>query len=112
MLCEELNVKKIILGAPEVMLDTDLTPELMQEGVAREVVRQIQVLRKNGGLAILDRIKIEWMADDPIVGTAIAAWQEYILNETLGDALVEASGLEAEAVSVAGSMVKLRVIKS
>ena len=48
---DELNVKKILFGdTPGVVLDTALTPELLEEGMMREIVRHIQDLRKKAGL--------------------------------------------------------------
>jgi len=53
---EELNVKQVVFGAPEVKLDTEITEELRLEGLAREVVRLIQDRRKKMGLNVEDRI--------------------------------------------------------
>jgi isoleucyl-tRNA synthetase len=70
-------------------LDTTLTPELVAEGVAREVVRYIQDARKNAGFAIADRIEV---SIDGIKGNAelesmIESWREYMCAETLAEAL-------------------------
>jgi isoleucyl-tRNA synthetase len=53
-------------GPYGVALDTELTPELIAEGVAREVVRAVQDLRKSAGLAVEDRIRL-WL-DSPRQG--------------------------------------------
>ena len=59
---DELNVKNVTLvkgnGEMKVQLDTDLTPELVLEGDARELVRQIQILRKEKGCTIDERIRV------------------------------------------------------
>src|SRR5690606_29798888 len=60
ILKEELNVKEVVLGADEETLNTDISEELRIEGVMRELVRSIQITRKNSGLEVADRIKLEW----------------------------------------------------
>ncbi len=56
---DEVNVKEVILDSAiedEVMLDITLTPELIQEGVVRELMRFVQDMRKNAGLSPKDTI--------------------------------------------------------
>jgi isoleucyl-tRNA synthetase len=79
---EELNVKKIVFGAPEVKLDTEITAELRLEGLAREVVRLIQDRRKKMGLNVEDRIRVCFEADG-LLARAIETHADYIKNETL-----------------------------
>jgi isoleucyl-tRNA synthetase len=79
---EELNVKEIKFGAPEVRLDTEITEELLLEGLAREVVRLIQNLRKTSGLNVEDRIHTCYVADG-MLARAIQKHADYIKNETL-----------------------------
>lgn len=69
-------------GAYLAALKTGLTPELIQEGLARELVRHIQELRKQAGLDIPDRIHLSVLAT-PRLAEAIAAHRSYILSETL-----------------------------
>src|ERR1700687_657932 len=79
---EELNVKKVIFGAPEVKLDTEITAELRLEVLAREVVRVIQDRRKKIGLNVEDRIHTCFEADG-LLARAIEKHADYIKNETL-----------------------------
>ncbi len=79
---EELNVKKVVFGAPEVKLDTEITEELRMEGLAREVVRLIQDRRKKMGLNVEDRIHTCFEADG-LLARAIEKHADYIRNETL-----------------------------
>jgi isoleucyl-tRNA synthetase len=79
---EELNVKGLIFGAPEVKLDTEITEELRLEGLAREVVRVIQDRRKKLGFNVEDRIHARYEADGMIL-RAIEKHGDYIKNETL-----------------------------
>ncbi|BAJ64311.1 isoleucine--tRNA ligase [Anaerolinea thermophila] len=69
-------------GAYLAALTTELTPELIREGLAREFVRRVQDLRKNAGLDIADRIEVVYQASDGLA-QAIEAFREYIMNETL-----------------------------
>ena len=81
-----------------VALDTHLTPELLAEGWAREVVSRIQTARKEQSLDYADRIRIRHRAAEPLAA-AIATHRDWILGETLGLEMTEtadAAGL-AEA---------------
>ena len=79
---EELNVKGLSFGAPEVKLNTEITEELRLEGLAREVVRAIQDRRKKLGLNVEDRIDTRYEADGMLV-RAMQRHAEYIKAETL-----------------------------
>jgi isoleucyl-tRNA synthetase len=65
-----------------VALDTRLTPELIAEGWAREVVHRIQSARKDAGLDYADRIRVRYRGDAGIE-EAVAAHRDWILGETL-----------------------------
>lgn len=65
-----------------VALETVLTEELIQEGLAREIVRTIQDARKQAGLDVADRIALE-VAGNQAVTDALAAYGDYVSTETL-----------------------------
>jgi isoleucyl-tRNA synthetase len=69
-------------GAYLAALKTDLTPALVREGLAREFVRRVQDLRKQADFDIADRIRV-YLQASPGLSAAVAAYQEYILGETL-----------------------------
>ncbi|HEY5157628.1 MAG TPA: DUF5915 domain-containing protein, partial [Anaerolineales bacterium] len=69
-------------GAYLAALVTELTPELVSEGMAREFVRRLQDLRKSADLDIADRIKVNVQAT-PGLKAAIEANRDYIMAETL-----------------------------
>jgi isoleucyl-tRNA synthetase len=75
----------------QIALSTVLTPELKQEGNARDFVRQVQQLRKDADLEIENRIRVFYETNDDDVLAAIAAWDDYIRAETLADAVAQAS---------------------
>src|SRR5262249_13774148 len=68
-------------------LDTTITPELAQEGLARDFNRLVQDQRKAMNLNISDRIVVIYSAA-PLVAEAIAAHSEYLRNELLAERLV------------------------
>ena len=61
---EEINVKEIKTGQKENKLDINITLELKNEGMARELVRSIQDLRKKSGLNPQDKINLEIETDE------------------------------------------------
>jgi isoleucyl-tRNA synthetase len=69
-------------GSYLAALVTALTPELELEGLAREVVRRVQDLRRQAELKVDDRIKVTYRASDR-VNAAIDSNKEYLMEETL-----------------------------
>jgi isoleucyl-tRNA synthetase len=63
-------------------LDTTLTDELIDEGVAREIVRSVQDARKQAGLQVSDRISLGVTGSDA-VEKALRAHRDYVMTETL-----------------------------
>ena len=49
-----------------VVLDTNLTPELLEEGFERELISKIQTMRKEAGFEVMDKIAVSYQADDKI----------------------------------------------
>ncbi len=58
IIADEVNVKKVVTGSSEIILDTDMTPELKDEGIARDIIRGIQDARKTENLTPSQRIKL------------------------------------------------------
>jgi isoleucyl-tRNA synthetase len=69
-----------------VAIDTELTNELVSEGLAREFVNRVQNMRKDAGFDVTDRIKIKFSGSKELVD-AIDSFREYISNETLAENL-------------------------
>jgi len=65
-----------------VGLSTDLTPDLVREGMVRDLIRNVQIMRKNANFAVEDRIKINGLIDGPL-GDALEDFKEFFCNETL-----------------------------
>lgn len=65
-----------------MILNTILTPELIEEGIARELVSKVQQMRKTKDFEVTDRITIYLSSDDEVM-KAVENFKEYIQNETL-----------------------------
>ncbi len=94
-----------------VALDMTITEELMQEGLAREIVNRVQNLRKTGGFEVTDRIELLIEKNDKIQD-AIDKYGDYICAETLAT-IIEVDtldGVEAEEL-VDGINVRLKIQK-
>ena len=76
---EEVNVKEITFGKT-LKLDTKITPELREEGIIREVIRQIQAMRKIAGLKPKDKISVNYFGQDQL-NEILAKNKEFILKE-------------------------------
>jgi len=78
-------------GAYLAALVTDLTPELVREGQAREFVRRVQDLRKQLDFDISDRIHIHFAASVGL-NEAVEMFREYIMGETLAVSMDQGEG--------------------
>ena len=73
-------------NAGVVVLDTEVTPELEREGLARDFIRLVQVARKDAGFNVSDRIAIE-VKTGPVGTEAIDAHRDTVMAETLAVSL-------------------------
>ena len=71
-----------------IILNTNLTEELIMEGIAREFVSKVQNLRKTKDFDIVDRINIYYSGDD-LVDKSVDEFKEFIKNETLAIELIK-----------------------
>ena len=78
-----------------VVLDTNLTPELIEEGFVREIISKIQTMRKDSGFEVMDHIKVSVCGNEKVEGI-VARNEAMIAGKVLADAFV---GEEALAVS-------------
>ena len=98
-------------GDLTVALDMTITDELMQEGLAREIVNRVQNLRKTGGFEVTDRIELLIEKNEKI-DAAVEKFGDYICTETLAtiNKVDTLEGVEAEEL-VEGINVKLKIQK-
>ena len=81
-----------------VGLSLELNEDLIQEGIVRDLVRQVQNVRKDAGFAVEDRINIYWELNGEFQ-EAISKFRKYFCNETLTTSIsndIDAEGYEAE----------------
>ena len=83
-------------GALTVALDLELTPELRNEGLAREIVKRIQTYRKESGFEITDRIRVV-IENQAQLAAAVEAFNEYIASQVLADSIEVADTLPGDA---------------
>lgn len=83
LLAEEINVKIVEFNSSldDFIIDWNLTPELIAQGYVREIIRNIQELRKTGGLTPKDAIAVYIQAPDEIIST-IKDSGDFIIKET------------------------------
>ena len=84
-------------GSLTVALEVELTEELKQEGMAREIINRVQNLRKDSGLEITDRIHII-IAPHAEIQKAVEGFGDYIRTQVLADDITIApnEGMEVE----------------
>jgi isoleucyl-tRNA synthetase len=70
-----------------VVLDTNLTPELVEEGFVREIISKIQTMRKEAGFEVMDHITIYYQADET-VSNIFEKYGETIKSDVLGQNIV------------------------
>ena len=92
-------------GVITIALDIELTPALIEEGIARELINRIQNLRKSSGLEITDRIAVQ-LENREEIAAAVTNCNEYIASQvlatslTLTDNLTDGTTLEMDGYNV------------
>ncbi len=105
IIMEEVNVKSVEHGEA-LMLDKTLTPELLEEGKIRELIRFVQAARKKAGLNVDDRIRLMVSMEVP------EAYREMLMNEVLAEELVkEGNFAYDEIVKVQGENIAISLEK-
>lgn len=90
-----------------IILDTELTPSLINEGIARELISKVQNLRKTKDFDVADRIVLYYDGDEEFK-KALMEFQAFVKQETLATTLTERSGLN-ETYDLNGHEVRLDV---
>lgn len=105
IIMEEVNVKSVEHGEA-LALDKTLTPELLEEGKIRELIRFVQAARKKAGLNVDDRIRLMVSMEVP------ETYREMLMNEVLAEELVhEGNFAYDEIVKVQGENVAISLEK-
>ena len=115
ILLEELNIKSARYGGEGggLTLDTEISEELKLEGLARDLVRKIQELRKQSGFAVEDRIRLFYQGDG-ILADALERWRDYISTETLAVAVARGQapeGASTQTLQIEGHDLQVSVVR-
>lgn len=111
LLAEELNVKEVVKsnllpmgvewvvkteGKIKIALNTMLTDQLKEEGVSREIIRQINHLRKQANLTIKNKIIVYYHSDDPYLEKFLEFFKELVLKETIARSIKPAKEIKTK----------------
>ncbi|MBD3311378.1 MAG: isoleucine--tRNA ligase [Candidatus Magasanikbacteria bacterium] len=122
IIADELNVKSVEMidsasqgkdwvekedGNLKVALNVKIDEELKKEGMVREIVRAINLIRKEKGYTIDDRIKVSYKTSDPMLSVVLADFNDEICKGVLADEIIEGEG--EKEVEVNDSTVSLKV---
>ena len=80
-------------GDITVVLDTKLTPELIEEGFVRELISKIQTMRKEAGFEVMDKIRV-YVKDNEKIDQILKKYEKDILGDVMADEILydQASG--------------------
>ena len=95
-------------GEMTVVLDIELTPELIEEGFVRELISKIQNLRKESGFEVQNHIEI-YYSDNKKIAEIIENNKEQIAEETLADLVTEGKG--ENELDINGEKVNIKLIR-
>jgi len=98
-----------------VAISTELTPELIAEGVSRELVRHLQNMRRNAKFDITDHIITYYQTKEPLIKQVINTFADYIKQETLSQELIDGlptNGAYSEKHRISNSEISLAIKKA
>ena len=123
---EELNVKTVTIqrtadatddhiAAPHATLELAITEELKREGLAREIIRHIQALRKESGFNVDDRIEIAIFSEDKMVAAVLADQElkQQIYTEVLAlGGLSKSERVHSKTIKADGHELRISIQKA
>ena len=99
-------------GALTVALDVEVTEELRREGIAREIIKKIQAMRKERGLEITDRISVV-VSKNATSDAAVAMFSEHIANQVLADSIEVADNIDnGDTLDLDGVVINIVINKN
>ena len=93
-----------------VVIDKNLTPELVEEGNVREIISKIQTMRKDSGFEVMDRIRVAFADNTAVLAVAKRNAAE-ICDETLADSVSEGTLTFSKEWNINGEVVTISVEK-
>ncbi len=97
-------------GVLTIALDIELTPELIEEGIARELINRLQNLRKSSGLDITDRICVQIVRNDAI-NAAVEHCSDYIASQVLANSITLVDSL-ADGTAIEDMNITVKITKA
>lgn len=98
-------------GSLTIALDIELTQELVEEGIARELINRIQNIRKSSGLEITDRILVT-ISDNATIAPAVEHFNDYIAAQVLAAQVKVADITEGEQVEINEQKIGINIQKA
>lgn len=124
IIAEELNIKEVNFqkdlpvgdnwavkedGAMSVALDTQITEELKNEGVVRELVRTVNQMRKEMKLTVNDEVKLVFSTEEDELKRIIANYKEKIMSSVLAGEITEGSVEDGAEAEIGGFALKIKI---
>lgn len=99
-------------GKITVALDVEMDEALLNEGIARELISKLQTLRKEIGLAVMDKINVQ-IADNVYTNASLSAYNSYICSEILASSIqVVENVADGVDIDINENLVKVKIIKA
>ncbi|MFH1291945.1 MAG: isoleucine--tRNA ligase [bacterium] len=121
VIAEEINVKEVVVvqdikedlvkedGELKVGLDTEITEELKKDGLAREIIRAVNQIRKENKLSIDKKVIVEYATDDELLKTVFTGYAEELKKNTATSEFK--TGQDGVEKDINGNKIKLKVIE-
>jgi isoleucyl-tRNA synthetase len=99
-------------GKITVALDIEMDEALLNEGIAREVISKLQTLRKESGLAVMDKINVQ-IADNVYTNASLSTYNSYICSEILASSIqVVENVIDGVDIDINENLVNVKIIKA
>ncbi len=108
---EKENLRVLNEGSLTVALDPEITPELFQEGLVRDLIRAVQNLRKDQGFEVTDRIVVSLDGSDDLV-SAVRRYEDYFSGETLTEQIAWQPDDSAVELSIGDYTARIAIRKT
>ena len=110
IITEEVKVKEVKIAEGEIKLDPELTEELKNEGIARDVIRAIQDARKGENLSPTEKIRLVLNCSKKIK-EAIESFEQMIKSPTQVIDISYSSDMQTNKISIEGEELSLSIVK-
>ena len=95
---EGITAASLNSGDAVIVLNTEITEDLAKEGIARDVIRQVQQARRDAGLVVTDRIQI-WLDGGETILEAVKSFEEYVASQILATDIFYEQPSKSEALA-------------